>query len=152
MVVNELRFVRKESSDLTPMNVLDLPAIGKKAFRTVTLSQEGKEPLVRRSMGDVAFYPDDVSRFDPNKNVRVKITAAESSTDFSIDVYGSETVVFDAELPLVSAYATERKEPISATVEGSSLKIRTDLPSDGPALRVEAYVVAPNGSVKPVHF
>lgn len=117
MTVNELRFVRKESSDLTPMNVLDLPAIGKKTLRTVTVSQEGKEPLVRRSMGDVAFYPDDAARFDPNKSVRVKISAAESSTDFSIDVFGVETVVFDQVLPLVSAYATERKEPISASVE-----------------------------------
>lgn len=26
------------------------------------------------------------------------------------------------------------------------------MPSDGPALRVEAYVVTPNGNVKPVHF
>ncbi|MFB0964400.1 MAG: septal ring lytic transglycosylase RlpA family protein, partial [Patescibacteria group bacterium] len=57
MSVNELRFVRKESSDLTPLNVLDLPSIGKKALRTVKISQEGKSDLVRRSMGDVAFYP-----------------------------------------------------------------------------------------------
>lgn len=152
MTVNELRFVRKESSDLTPVNVLDLPAIGKKALRTVRITQEGRSPLVRRSMGDVAFYPEDAEKFDMNKPVRVTVTAAESSTDFSMDVFGSDTVVFDAELPLASAYATERKEAVSATVDGSTLSIRTDLASDGPALRAEAYLISPDGNVKTLRF
>lgn len=152
MVVNDLRFVRKESSDLTPLNVLDLPSIGKKALRTVRIAQDGKTTLMRRSMGDVAFFPEDAERFDANKPVRVTVSAAESSTDFSMDVFGAETVVFDAELPLVSAYATERKEAINAFVEGSTLKIRTDLAADGPALRTEAYLVSPDGNVKTLRF
>lgn len=152
MVVNDLRFVRKESSDLTPLNVLDLPAIGKKALRTLRIAQDGKATLMRRSMGDVAFFPEDAEGFDPSKPVRVTVTAAESSTDFSMDVFGAETVVFDAELPLVSAYATERKEAVSAFVEGSTLKIRSDLASDGPALRTEAYLVSPDGNVKTLRF
>ena len=152
MVVNDLRFVRKESSDLTPLNLLDLPAIGKKALRTVRIAQDGKTTLMRRSMGDVAFFPEDAEGFDANKPVRVTVTAAESSTDFSMDVFGAETVVFDAELPLVSAYATERKEAVSASVDGSTLKIRTDLASDGPALRTEAYLVSPDGNVKTLRF
>lgn len=145
--VSELRFTRKESSDLTPMNVLDLPDTEKNVLRTVRISQPGAETLVRRSMGDVAFLPEDAARFDANKPVRVTIATAESSTPFSIDVFGKEASVFDAELPLVSAYATERKEAISASVEGSTLRVRTDLAANAPALRNEAYLIAPSGNV-----
>lgn len=152
LTVKELRFVRKESSDLTPLNVLDLPSIGKKALRTVRISQEGATPLLRRSMGDVAFYPEDAEKFNMNKPVRVTVSTAESSTDFSMDVFGIEAVVFDAELPLVSAYATERKEAISASVDGSTLTVRTDLSSDGPSLRTEAYLISPDGNVKTLRF
>lgn len=152
MNVGEFHFVRKESSDLTPLNVLDLPSIGKKALRTVKISQVGKSDLVRRSMGDVAFYPEDAERFDTAKPVHVTVTAAESSTDFSMDVFGVETVVFDGDLPLVSAYATERKEAVNAFVEGSTLKIRTDLASNGPTLRADTYLIAPNGSVSTHRF
>lgn len=152
MTVSELRFVRQESSDLTPMNVLDLPEIGKNVLRTVRISQAGAETLVRRSMGDVAFYPEDATRFDVSKPVHVRITAAESSTDFSMDVFGTETVVFEGDLPLVPSYATERKEAVSATVEGSTLRIRTDLDVGGPALRADTYLIAPDGNVSTHRF
>lgn len=146
-VVPELRFVRKESSDLTPMNVLDLPESEKNVLRTVRISQPGAETLVRRSMGDVAFFSEDATRFDASKPVRVTVSVSESSTPFSIDVFGTETSVFSAELPLVSAYATERKEAISATVEGSTLRMRTNLSANAPALRNEMYLIAPSGNV-----
>ena len=152
MTVQGLSFTRKESSDLTPMNVLDLPEIGKYVFRTVRISQEGKTTLVRRSMGDVAFFPDDASGFDSGKPVRVTVSAAESSTPFSMDVFGKETTVFDAVLPLASAYAVERKEAVTASVEGSELVVRTDLAANGPDLRTEAYLIAPDGSVSSHSF
>lgn len=150
--ITDLRFVRKESSDLTPLNVLDLPESEIPYLRTVTVSQIGKPDLVRRSMGDVAFFPADAALFDPEKPVRVRIVAQESSTPFSIDVFGVSTTVFDQELPLVASYAPEKKEKLSTQVVGNSLRVVTDLPKNGPALRTEMYLVTPSGGVVTVPF
>lgn len=147
-----LRFSRKESSDLTPLNVLSLPKSDRPYLRTVTLSQPGKADLVRRSMGDVAFFPADATRFDHEKPVRVRIVAQESSTPFSLDVFGIPTTVFDEELPLVSSYAPENKERVSVAVAGNSLKVVTDLPANAPPLRNELYLITPSGGVVTKQF
>lgn len=145
-------FVREESSDLTPINVLKLPKTGARILWTVKISQPGIEPLVRRSMGDVAFEVSDAARFDSSKPVRVSISAAESSTPFSMDTFSTEKTVFDAEMPLAPSYVVEKKEAVTVSVSGSEAIVRTNLASGGPNLRTEAYLMAPNGDVTPHVF
>lgn len=145
--LDSLEFVREESSDLTPVNVLKLPKTGPRVFWTVKISQPGVETLVRRSMGDIAFDVSDAVRFDSSKPVRVSVSAAESSTPFSMDAFTVEKTLFDAEMPLAPSYAVEKKEAVTVAVSGSEAIVRTNLASGGPNLRTEAYLTAPDGNV-----
>lgn len=145
--LDSLEFVREESSDLTPINVLKLPKTGPHVFWTVKISQPGVETLVRKSMGDVAFDVADAVRFDPEKPVRVSVSAAESSTPFSMDAFTVEKTLFDVEMPLAPSYAVEKKEAVTVSVSDSETIVRTNLASGGPNLRTEAYLTAPNGNV-----
>ncbi len=145
--IDSLEFVREESSDLTPINVLKLPKTDSRIFWTVRISQSGAETLVRKSMGDVAFDVSDAVRFDSSKPVRVTVSAAESSTPFSMDAFTAEKTVFDAEISLAPSYAIEKKEAVTVSVSGSEAVVRTNLASGGPNLRTEAYLTAPNGNV-----
>jgi hypothetical protein len=145
--IDSLEFVREESSDLTPINVMKLPKTDPHVFWTVKISQPGVETLVRKSMGDAAFEVSEAVRFDPEKPVRVSVSAAESSTPFSMDAFTVEKILFDAEMPLAPSYAVEKKEAVTVSVSGSEAVVRTNLVSGGPNLRTEAYLTAPNGNV-----
>lgn len=145
--IDSLEFVREESSDLTPVNVLKLPQTNSHVFWTVKISQPGTETLVRKSMGDIALDISDAVRFDSLKPVRVSVSVAESSTSFSMDAFTVEKTLFDAEMFLAPSYAVEKKEAVTVSVSGSEAIVRTNLAPGGPNLRTEIYLTAPNGNV-----
>ncbi len=147
-----IRFERRESSDLSPLNLIDLSAFGTDALKTVRISQPGRPPLVKLGMRNVAFLPSEASRFDPEKPVTVTVDAAKSSTPFSMDAYTSDVRVFSADMPLAPSYQIERKEPVSHSLDGSKLRVVAAPISGRTPLRSDAYLILPSGGVETYRF
>ena len=143
----EPHFERHESSDLSPIVVLPFPDTGENVFKTLRISQEGRETIVRRSMGDVALLPSETQAFDATKPVDVRITVSRSSTRFSMDASPEEVEIYSGKVPIVSSYSAEKKEDVSVTPEPSGIRLSVSAPASGTPIRGETYLTLPSGDV-----
>ncbi len=102
-------------------------------------------------MGKIAFSPEDFSTFQSGDVVSLSLGASMSSTPYSMDTYSSEQTVFSGDYTLSSAYAAESHEPISVTVNGSSLSLKIT-GKTSKRIRSEAYMITPSGGVDTIRF
>jgi uncharacterized protein YkwD len=103
-------------------------------------------------MGDVAFLPDDAAGFDSGKPAHIEISVSKSATPFSMDAATKPVMAYQADLAIASSYVTDKKENISAFVDGSDLKIVATPAASSDPIRGEAYVTLPSGNVQTVKF
>ena len=147
--LSHIAFERRESEDLSGMNILPLPSDNYRE-NTVTISA-GNKSVTRSAMGDAAFLLSDFIAFSGEAEVKITVQTARSTTPFSLDVYESKKTIYEKTLPLVASYKKENKEVGNIVTRASGITLSLKTPKNT-AMRPDIYLITPSGRVKTVEF
>ncbi|HRI36856.1 MAG TPA: CAP domain-containing protein, partial [bacterium] len=147
--IQALSFERMNFTDLTGVNVMSFDQDRPNTLYTVTISDSAGHSVIRRGMGAVSFFWDDLSSFTSGDSVRVRVTARDSVSRGSVDAYTASKMVFDQNMTLADSYAPKNEIGFDVRVRnGSEIEIVGTTPADERILATEMYIIQPDGSVQ----
>jgi hypothetical protein len=118
--IQNVKISRHAYGDLRSVNILDFPG---DAYREVKITQ-GDRTVKATGIGDIAFWSDALKDFQIGQEVRVVITAARSSTNFSHDTYMTPVIIFDASMKLAESFTSEKKEKLDVSLSEDGIHVR----------------------------